>query len=414
MQRISTNMPNDDMQYHLRARQVRMNEVQNQIAEQTRIGELRDDPVGAAHSVRYQSLLERLNRYTENVEVMQGNYRLTEDYIRSANDLVHRIRELAIQGANGSYSKDQKMMMAVEINQFLNELVEVANARSADGQALFSGDRIDSLPFRVLTGNVSGADGQVITDVVYTGGMAHNQVEVSEGSFVPSGFAGNHVFWAEMSEIMSDADAATYVVQDDSSILIDSVRIDLKAGDNVHAIMAKINDSPAAARASLDPVKNSLVIKTTSPHQLTLEDSGAGSVLRDLGMISSNVNPPHNIAPDARMSGGSLFDMVIFLRDQLYAGETVDVGGAGLKGIDIGQNNLITSLAEIGSRYERLDYVGSRLSREIPEITARNSREVDIDIAKAITDLKMYEYTHKAALGVAGRILQPTLLDFLR
>ena len=106
--------------------------------------------------------------------------------------------------------------------------------------------------------------------------------------------------------------------------------------------------------------------------------------------------------------------MVIFLRDQLYNGETLDVGGAGLKGIDIGQNNLITSLAEIGSRYERLDYVESRLSREIPEITARNSRETDIDMARAITDLKMYEYTHKAALGVAGRILQPTLLDFLR
>ena len=414
MQRISTNMPNDDMQYHLRLREWRMNELQNRIAGQTRIGNLRDDPVAASHSVRYQSLLERLNRYTKNVGVMQGNYRLTEDYLRSANDLVHRVRELAIQGANGTYSKDQKQMMAVEINQFLNELVEVANARSADGQALFSGDKIDSLPFRVLKGNVSGADGQVITGVVYTGGVAHNQVEVSEGSFVPSGFAGNYIFWAEMSEVMSDADATAYVVAQDSSILVDTVSIDLKAGDNVYAIMAKINDSPAAVRASLDPVKNSLVIETTSPHQLMLEDAGAGTVLKDLGMISSGMNPLHNIAPDARMSGGSLFDMIIFLRDQLYNGETVDVGGAGLKGIDIGQGNLIASMAEIGSRYERLDYVESRLSREIPEITARNSKETDIDIARAITDLKMYEYTHKAALGVAGRILQPTLLDFLR
>ena len=116
----------------------------------------------------------------------------------------------------------------------------------------------------------------------------------------------------------------------------------------------------------------------------------------------------------ARTSGGSLFDMIIFLRDQLYNGETIDVGGAGLKGIDIGQGNLLASLADIGSRYERLDQVENRLSVVIPDITERNSKEVDIDITKAITDLKMYEYTHKAALGVAGRILQPTLLDFLR
>ena len=414
MQRISTNMPNDDMQYHLRLREWRMNELQNNIAEQTRIGELRDDPVAASHSVRYQSFLERLGRYTKNVDVVQSNYVITEDYLSSANEMVHRIRELAIQGANGTYSKDQKQMMAVEINQFLNELVEVANARSGDGQALFAGDRSDSLPFKVLKGNVPGADGQVITGVLYTGGMAHNTIEVSEGSFVPSGFAGDKVFWAEPGEVMSDTDAASYVVKEDTFILVDSQRIELKAGDNIYAIAAKINDSPAAVKASLDPVLNSLVIQGTSPHQLWLEDGENGSVLSDLGMISPQLKPPQNIAPDARASGGSLFDMVIFLRDQLYNGETVDVGGAALKGIDIGQNNLTASLAEIGSRYERLDYVESRLSKEIPEITARNSKETDIDITQAITELKMYEYTHKAALGVAGRILQPTLLDFLR
>ena len=300
------------------------------------------------------------------------------------------------------------------MNQLLNDLVETANSRSADGESLFAGDRIGSLPFRALSGNVSGAGGQVITNVMYTGGMASNRAEVSEGSFVNTGFAGNEVFWAEYNEVLSDNDASTYVVQEDSAILIDGVSIDLRAGDNVHAVMAKINDSPAAARAELDPVNNSLVIRATTPHQLWLEDAQSGTVLQDLGIVTSFGNPPHNIAPDARTSGGSVFDMVIFMRDQLYNGETLDVGGAGLKGIDIAQNNLITSIAEIGSRYERLDFVSNRIDAEIPEITQRNSQEVDIDITRAITDLKMYEYTHKAALATAGRILQPTLLDFLR
>ena len=414
MQRISTNMPNDDMQYHLRIREWRMNELQNKIGEQTRIKELRDDPVGAAHSVRYQSLLARLNRYSKNIGNVQANYRIAEESLSSANELLHRIRELAVQGANGTYAKDQKIMMAVEMNQLLNELVQVANSRAADGESLFAGDKIESSPFRALTGNVPGADGQVITDVMYTGGLAHNRAEVSEGSFVHTGFAGNKVFWAEYNEVLSDNDASAYVVQQDTSIRIDGIAVELRAGDNVHAIIAKINDSSAAARAELDPVNNSLVIKATTPHQLWLEDSGTGSVLQDLGIVSGFGNPPHNIAPDARTSGGSVFDMVIFMRDQLYNGETLDVGGAGLKGIDIAQSNLISSIAEIGSRYERLDFVSNRLAVEIPEIQQRNSREVDIDITQAITELKMYEYTHKAALGAAGRILQPTLLDFLR
>ena len=414
MQRISTNMPNDDMQYHLRLREWRMNELQNRMAEQTRIKELRDDPVGAAHSSRYQSLLVRLNRYADNIGTVQSNFRLSEEYLKSANEVLHRVREIAVQGANSTYGKQQMKMMAVEVNQLLNHLVETANARSGDGQALFSGDRVDSLPFRVIKGTAPGADGQVITQVLYTGGMANSAAEVSEGSVMRTGLAGNHVFWAEQHELMADSDATRYVVQRDSSVLIDNVQIDLKAGDNIHAIIARINDSSAAVRASLDPVKNSLVISSTYPHQLWIEDSAGGSVLQDLGLLTDFGKPPNNIAADTRATGGSVFDMIVFIRDKLYGGESLDIGGAGIKGIDMAQNNLLGALAELGSKYERLDVAYSRLSYEIPEIQRRNSDEVDLDISGAIMNLKMLEYTHKAALSTAARIMQPTLLDFLR
>ncbi|MAG13866.1 MAG: flagellar hook-associated protein 3 [Spirochaetales bacterium] len=414
MQRISTNMPNDDMQYHLRLRQWRMNELQNRMAEQTRIKELRDDPVGAAHSSRYQSLLVRLNRYVDNIGTVQSNYRLSEEYLKSANEVLHRVREIAVQGANSTYSKQQMKMMGIEVNQLLNHLVEAANARSGDGQALFAGDRVDSQPFRALKGKVPGADGQVITQVLYTGGMANNAAEVSEGSYVTTGLAGNQVFWAEQNEIMSDVDATSYVVQRDSSILIDNSQVDLKAGDNIYAVIAKINDSSAAVRAALDPVKNSLVISSTYPHQIWIEDGAPGSVLRDLGITTDFGKPPNNIAAEARSSGGSVFDMIVFIRDKLFSGESLHVGGAGIKGLDLAQNNLLSALAELGSKYERLDFAHSRISNEIPEIQRRNSVEMDIDIAEAIMNLKVLEYTHKAALGTAARIMQPTLLDFLR
>ena len=72
---------------------------------------------------------------------------------------------------------------------------------------------------------------------------------------------------------------------------------------------------------------NSLVIETLSPHQLMLEDAGSGTVLKDLGIVSGNGRPPQNLASGTRVSGGSLFDMVISIRDQLYEGNTLDIGG---------------------------------------------------------------------------------------
>ena len=402
------------MQYHSRIREWRLNELQNKMAEQTRVKELRDDPVAAAHSVRYQSRLWRLERYTKNIGILQSDFQIAEGYLRSANEVVHRARELAIQGANGTYSTEQKQYMAVELNELLNELVQTANGRGGEGTTLFSGDRVDSLPFRVHEGNVSGADGLIVTSVIYTGGRANSGTEISDGNIIERNLAGNHIFWAEQQEVMADNDATEYLVQVDSSILVDGVRIDLKSGDNVHAIVAKINDSDAAVKASLDPVRNSLTIRTTHPHQLWIEDGAGGSVLRDLGILSEGGRPPNNYAPEARVSGGSLFDMLIFLRDKLFAGETVDVGGAALKGVDLAQGNLLASLSGLGAAYARLETVEGRISSEIPEMTDRNAKAVDLDLTEAIMSLRMLEHTHKAALQTAGRILQPTLLDFLR
>ncbi len=414
MKRISSNMSNYDMQYHLRNREWKMNEVQNRMATQSRIKNLRDDPVAAAHSVRYQSHIERMNRYSLNIDSVTSSHRETEAYMTSANNILHRIREIGIQGANDTYTTEEKKMMADEVNQLLTELVEIANAKSADGTSIFAGDRTLGQSFRVLKGNAPGSDERVITQVDYLGTVNRNLAEISEGSYIEKDFPGNQVFWAEQQQIFSNRNAENFTLLEDAAIRIDGEDINLKAGDNVNAVMAKINDSHAAVRASLDPVRNSLVIETTSPHQIMIEDAGSGTVLRDLGIVSGNGRPPQNLAKDARVSGGSVFDMVMSIRDQLYQGNALDLGGAGIKGLTLAQNNLISEIAGLGARDSRMQEVKERLLTDIPVIQEKNSRLVDLDFAEAITDLKMLEYNHKAALQTAGRILQPSLLDFLR
>jgi len=402
------------MQHHLRLREFKMNELQNKMAEQTRIKELRDDPLAAAHSTKYQSHITRLERYLDNTGKLQGRLQVAEQYLQSGNELLHRVRELAIQGANGTYTADQRRMMATEVNSYLSELVEIANARSGDGTAMFGGDALAANPFRTLSGSVPGSNGLVLTDVMYIGGPARSQAEVSEGSLIETTFAGGDIFWAEQHAIMTDVNAATYSVDDAATLLIDGVNIDLKAGDNVYSIIAKINESDAAVRASLDPVQNSLVLRSTYPHQLRIEDGAGSTVLQDLGVVTGRDEPPHNLAPEARVSGGSVFDMIMYVRDQLWNGDVIDVSGAGLRGLDQAQHNLLASLADLGTRSERLQIIESRISYEIPEMRRRNSEEVDLDLSEAILDLKMLEYAHQAALQTAGRVLRQTLLDFLR
>ena len=164
MDRISTNLPNDNMMYHLRQRQDEMLNKQEQIASQSRIQELRDDPIAAAHATRHKSFLSRLQRFSTNIERVKSEYQIAEGYMQQAVDNLQRARELAVQGANGTYTNEDMQKMAVEVDQILNEMVEIANAQDGTGRTIFSGTRGSVAPFRAVTGIVDG-EKRVITNV---------------------------------------------------------------------------------------------------------------------------------------------------------------------------------------------------------------------------------------------------------
>jgi flagellar hook-associated protein 3 FlgL len=415
MRRISSAMPNDNMQYHLRNREFRMNELQEKMASQERIKDLRNDPLGAGRAVRLDSGVGRMVRFDRNIELVRGTLAVTEGYMREAVDILQRVNEVAVQGANGIYTRPQMAAMAEEVDQLLKELIQIGNARSEEGASLFAGTLIRSDAWRPRLGPVAGSGVERVVSVDYTGNAGVNMAEVDQGSFVPTALPGSEAFWAENQQVYAAVDATTYRVQQAGAIRIDGVEIRLEAGDNVAAIMARINDSAAPVRASLDPVQNSLVITGTRPHEIWLEDMRGGTVLQDLGLLRGGGGaPPGNLAPSARVFGGSVFDMVIHLRDRLFAGDSAEVGGSGLRGIQQAIESLTTTMADIGSRDERLALVSGRLNYEIPEVQGLYAREVDLDLSKAITDLKMLEHTHQAALGTSARILRQTLLDFLR
>lgn len=416
MKRISTNLPSDNMSYYMRLREWQLNDIQNKMAAQTRIKNLRDDPVAAGHGTRFQSKGLRLERFLTNITQVQGKMALAEGNMRSGLDILHRARELAVQGANGAYTKEQMAYMAQEVDQLLREFLEVANAQDAQGNYLFSGFRSKVEPFRVHTGRVDGSrDTEVITAVQYVGDIGRNNAEVAESALMDFTFPGNRAFWAERQQIYSSVQALEYRVPADSTVRIDGVPIELKQGDNVYAIIDRINASGAPVKARLDPVRSSLALEGTFAHQIWPEDVGGGTVFQDLGVVRPGVgSPPLNIAASAGVYGGSIFDMMIALRDSLYSADVHRIGGAALRGVDEAVESLTANLGELGAKDARLLVTRARLEYERPEYLRFYSQEVDLDITKAVMDLKMLEYTHQAAVGTAARIIRPTLLDFLR
>ncbi|TRM10234.1 flagellar hook-associated protein FlgL [Lentibacillus cibarius] len=115
-----------------------------------------------------------------------------------------------------------------------------------------------------------------------------------------------------------------------------------------------------------------------------------------------------------RIFGKDLFDEDIesFLtaletNDQERIKESIDT-------IDDNIDNVINVRADLGARMNRLELVENRLDEQ--EIAAKKmmSENEDVDYEKVITELTTQESVHRAALSAGSRIIQPTLIDFLR
>lgn len=414
MHRISSQFNNTDTQYQLRKQEVRQAMANRQIGTQSRIGQLRDDPIAAGHLVRYQSYLGRVEQFEKNAQTLADQYNVREGYINQNLQIMQRVRELAVNGATGTNTNEDLKNMAVEVNELLKEIIQNANAVGPDGNTLFAGTRTKGTAFDVVMGNIPGSNEELIEKVNYQGNVGTNRIEVDENAYLTVDNSGNKTFWAETQQLMGQRDLSAWQALEDSTIVVDGIDIAIKSGDNIYSVAAKINDSGVAIKASIDPVTNGLNLVTTDSHQIWLEDKN-GSALADMGMIKdSSQFPPYNVGESVKVSGGSLFDAVISLRDAMLKGDHEAIGSRVLGTLDSGINNLTTRLAKNGSDYERaMNNIQRNQTTEV-NVTQLVSREGDIDITKAITDLKMMEYVNQATMSNAGKMYQSSLLNYMR
>jgi flagellar hook-associated protein 3 FlgL len=418
-------MPHIDTQYQLRRQEERVAKLQSQIASESRIRELRDDPLAASHAVRYESYLARLERFEKNTLYAKDHFNVVYSYMNEALSVIQRVRELSVQGANGTYTEEDQKLMGMEVNELIKELVALSNTPGPDGKQVFAGDKAFTEPFRAVEGSIPGGGAlggeNMVVRVEYRGAGSSRRTEISDNAYTDLDIGGGEAFWAEKMQIFSSVDASNYRVGAPGSFFIDGAEIRVSRGDTLPAIVAKINDSPAPVKAYIDPETRGLVLEGTNPHLIRAEDAvsqnGEGAtVLKDLGIIRGNMenNAPNWDTTRSLVSGGSVFDMLIRLRDAMYRGDQDFIGSQGIAGMDLALNNLTTRIADIDSRQERAQTVWQRLNREIPDVASSLARESSVNMADAATDLKMLDFAHKAALQTAARILPVTLLDFLR
>ncbi|AHH08143.1 flagellar hook-associated protein 3 [Borrelia anserina] len=382
---------------------------------------LRDDPTGVTHAIRLDSDMFKLNTYVKNINNAKGKLRYIEGYLQSLANILTRAKEITVQGSNGTYGADDKKMIAKEINAILEDVLAIANAKGADGCSIFAGTKVDAEAFKVTRENrinrltQDRAETQIVR-IDYNGNQAEQTTEIYNGIYIPTSYPGSEIFFSQNHYIISSKSVNGFTVKENTKIYIDNIEIALTQGDTAADIIAKINESAAPVEAILDPILNSIAIKTTTPHQIWITEEGS-TVLQDLGILTQNNDtkePPYNIASNTEVRNRTIFDSLIDLRDTLEENREGIIGSRSLAEIDESLNKIFSTLADLGTKDNRLDLNHERISKEIIDMKDDIVKYTDFDVTKTITDLNMTSLAYQVSLGVSARIMQTTLLDFLK
>jgi len=123
----------------LGARGLELNKNIEKLSSGLRINRAGDDASGLAVSEKLRSQIRGLNQAQRNIENGISFIQTTEGYLQETQDILHRIRELAVQSANGIYTPEDRMQIQVEVSQLVDEVNRIASHAQFNGMNILTG-----------------------------------------------------------------------------------------------------------------------------------------------------------------------------------------------------------------------------------------------------------------------------------
>lgn len=105
-----------------------------------RINRAGDDASGLAVSEKMRTQVNGLRQAERNTEDGMSMIQTTEGYLQESNDIIQRIRTLAIQSSNGIYTEEDRQMIQVEVSQLIDEVDRIASQAEFNKMNLLQGD----------------------------------------------------------------------------------------------------------------------------------------------------------------------------------------------------------------------------------------------------------------------------------
>ncbi|MFC4403530.1 flagellar hook-associated protein FlgL [Gracilibacillus xinjiangensis] len=275
-----------------------------QLSTGKKINRPSDDPVVAMKGMNYRTVVNQNEQYERNIGEVHNWLDNTDSALDKNQKVLERLKELAVQAANGTYEEGERGNIAAEVKQLREQLLDVANTK-VNNKYIFSGT--------ATTGDNGNPPFQIDKDtleVTFHGNNNQVKLEVSAGSQLPVNTKANEFYNNEENDLFADLLEFTKKLEDESF----------------------------------------------SDNEFT----------EYIGVIDTHIN------------------------------------------------NNVNARADLGARQNRIDLVESRVKEQTVTAKDMMSKNENANLEEVIMNLTSQEAVHRAALSAGARVIQPSLLDFLR
>jgi flagellin len=122
-----------------------MSSAMEQLSTGVRINSAKDDAAGLAIGQSMTSQIRGLNQAVRNANDGINMMQTAEGAMTEQSNMLQRMRELAVQSVNGTYSSDQRAYLNTEFSKLITQISNVATQTSWNGQQVLTGDNTNSI-----------------------------------------------------------------------------------------------------------------------------------------------------------------------------------------------------------------------------------------------------------------------------
>lgn len=232
------------------------------LASGLRINKAGDDASGLAVSEKLRSQIRGLNQSVRNIEDAVSFIQTSESYLAGTQDLLHRIRELAVQSSNGIFMQEDRMQIQVEVSQLVDEVNRIASHAQFNGLNMLTGrfasdGELGNPAYFQVGANMDQREsvfiGTMTADALGLTGGQFGQISISTPD--QANRAIGTVDEALTAVSRQRADLGAY--QNRFELAAQSVAV---AAENMQAAESKIRDADIAA-ATVEYVKNQILVQ---------------------------------------------------------------------------------------------------------------------------------------------------------